>query len=247
MTTEKLIAISGDAKTIKGEKRGILTGILYLAPWNLSGYMVCPKASQGCIAGCLNTAGRGIYKKTQDARIRKTKFFFENRDAFMALLVSNIEALVRKARRENMIAAMRLNGTSDIAWEKIRCVRNGRPHRNLFAAFPDIQFYDYTKVLGRNVKDIPNYHLTFSLSENNEKDAAKALQMGYNVAVVMNLRRKAPKPEAWAGMPVINGDSDDIRFMDKKGGNIIALVAKGKARFDKSGFVRDIGDPIRLI
>ena len=236
---KNLLCVSADAKTVKGLKHGVLTGILYLAPYNLSGFQVCPKASPECSALCLFTAGRGIYANIQKSRIDKTRWFFEERHTFMETLVANIERLIRKAKAMRMTPAVRLNGTSDIAWEKIACVRNGRIYPSVIEAFPTIQFYDYTKILGRTkALGLQNYHLTFSLSENNDTDAAKALTQGYNVAVVLNTRRTEAKPATWGGYPVIDGDKTDARFTDPKGGHIVALHAKGKARKEPSGFVR---------
>lgn len=235
-----LLSVSADAKTIKGQKRGYLTGILYLAPHTLSGFQVCPKASEGCKLACLYTAGRGMYTNIQESRIRKTKRFFMDREGFMAELVKNVEALIRKANRENMIPVVRLNGTSDIAWEKIKCVRNGVAYASIIEAFADVFFYDYTKILGRTkALALPNYSLTFSLSESNDSEAMEALKQGYNVAVVMNTKRTEMKPETWGGYPVVNGDETDLRFLDPQGGHIVALTAKGQARKDKSGFTRD--------
>lgn len=233
----KLLSVSTDAKTVKGEKQGVLTGILYLAPHTVSGYQVCPSATAGCAAACLYTAGRAkMFNKIQQARIRKTVEFFTNRQEFLSQIVKDIEALDRKAERANMTAAVRLNGTSDIAWEKFSVVRNGVTYRNIMAAFPYVEFYCYTKILGR--KPPSNYHLTFSLSESNDDKALKALESGYNVAVVMNLKRNDVKPKEWGGYPVIDGDVSDVRFQDPKGGYIVALSAKGDAVGDTSGFVR---------
>lgn len=236
-----VLSVSGDAKTSKGEKVGYLTGILYLAPHDVSGYQVCPKASAGCKAACLYTAGHGIYKSVQLSRINRTKWFFEERDSFMVQLVADIAKLARKAKKYSMTPIVRLNGTSDIAWEKFSVVRNGVTFRNMMLAFPEIQFYDYTKILGRKYAlSLPNYHLTFSLAENNDSEALEALAQGYNVAVVTNNRRSEAKPETWGGYPVIDGDINDIRSLDPKGGFIVALTAKGPARKDNSGFVREV-------
>lgn len=236
-----LLSVSGDAKTIKGEKSGYLTGILYLAPHEVSGYQVCPKASEGCKAACLYTAGHGIYKSVQLSRINRTKWFFEERATFMVQLVADIAELARKAKKYGMLPIVRLNGTSDIAWEKIAVVRDGQTFRNMMLAFPEIGFYDYSKILGRTYAlSLPNYHLTFSLSEDNDAEAVEALSQGYNVAVVTNNRRSEVKPGTWGGYPVIDGDVNDIRFLDPKGGHIVALTAKGPARKDVSGFVREV-------
>lgn len=239
MPTTKLLSISTDAKTIKGEKLGVLTGILYLAPHNISGYQVCPKSTEGCRAACLFTAGRAIaFPQIIAARIRKTKAFMEKRDWFMETLVANINSLIKRAEKLNMAPAIRLNGTSDIMWEKVAVQVNGINYPNLMSAFPDVQFYDYTKVLGRKIAlALPNYHLTFSLAENNDRAAWKAIAEGYSVAVVMNISKSDPKPTTWKGFPVIDGDLSDVRFNDPAG-HIIALTAKGKARKDTSGFVR---------
>lgn len=245
--TQKLLSIEADAKTIKGFKHNILTGVMYLAPFNISGHQVCPKASTGCIASCLYTAGMGVFGTVQTARIKKTQWFFTNRDTFMVQLVKDIEALQRKAIKQSLIPAVRLNGTSDIAWEKFSCSRNGRTYRNLMEAFDSIQFYDYTKVLGRkSALALPNYHLTFSLSESNDKDAIKALNQGYNLAVVLNLKKADTKPQTWSGYPVVDGDDSDVRFFDPKGGHVVALTAKGKARKDTSGFVRKLNSTLKV-
>lgn len=180
-----------------------------------------------------------MYDNVQQSRIAKTNRFFENRKAFIAELVRDIEALLRKAARERMIPVVRLNGTSDMPWEKFACVRNGVKYDSIMEAFPEINWYDYTKILNRHkALSLPNYHLTFSLSEDNDKDAVKALAQGYNVAVVMDVKRNEPKPATWGGYPVIDGDETDLRFLDPKGGYIVALFPKGKARKDEMGFVR---------
>jgi hypothetical protein len=240
-TRKYLLSISKDAKTVKGQKLGFLTGILYLAPADVSGYQVCPKATAGCKAACLFTAGRGVYAKVRNGRINRTRWFFEGRDSFMATIVRDVERLVRKAKREKLIPAVRLNGTSDIAWEKIKVVRHGITYRNLMTAFPEVQHYDYTKIAGRHAAvALPNYHLTFSLAEDNDAAARIAIDNGYNVAVVVNTKRSEVKPASWGGYPAINGDDSDVRFLDAKGGHVVLLTAKGKARYDNSGFVRKV-------
>ena len=236
-----LLSVGNDSKTVKGKKVGVLTGIMYLAPADVSSFQVCPKASAGCKAACLYSAGRGKFNNVQTARINKTRWFFQERETFMERLVKNVQSLVTKANKQDLTPAVRLNGTSDIAWEKIKIVRDGTEHRNIMVAFPDIQFYDYTKIIGRkSAIALSNYHLTFSLAEDNDSDALHAIQTGYNVAVVMNVKRGDIKPPLWSGFPVINGDDTDVRFFDEKGGHIIALTAKGDAIKDTTGFVRTV-------
>lgn len=215
-----------NAKTVKGEKRGYQTFILYLAPGDLSGYEVCGGRSPGCTSDCLFTAGRGRMSNIQQARIRKTKFFFEDRDQFMAQLVRDVVSAIASSKRKGLTPVFRLNGTSDIPWESIECGE----FKNIFARFPDVIFYDYTKLLGR-IKLPHNYHLTFSRSETNDEKIRKAFAKGMNVAVVFD-----SLPPTFKGYPVINGDNDDLRFLDTPM-SIVGLLAKGKAIKSTSNFV----------
>ena len=215
-------------KTVKGEKLGYLTGVLYLAPAKISGFEVCPKRSEGCTKACLYTAGMGAFSNVQQARINKTKAFFEDRDNFLAQLRKDIHSLVKKAKKLNMIPAIRLNGTSDIEWTRF----------NLMNEFPNVQFYDYTKVLNRLTKDMPsNYHITFSQHETNGFEVMTALNSGFNAAVVFNIKRGEEMIKEWNGYPVADGDETDLRFLDPKGGYVIGLRAKGRGRKDESDFV----------
>ena len=218
-------------KTTKGEKKGYLTGILYLAPAKISGYEVCPKRSEGCTAACLYTAGMGAFSTTQKARIAKTKAFFEDRDNFLTQLRKDIKALVKKANKLNMTPAIRLNGTSDIEWTRF----------GIMEEFSDVQFYDYTKVLNRLTKDIPaNYHLTFSQHETNGFEVLTALNSGFNAAVVFSTKKGEELPKEWNGFPVVDGDETDLRFLDPKGGYVVGLRAKGRAKKDSKNFVIDV-------
>ena len=235
---------TGNPKVLKGIKQGYNTYILHLAPADLSGFNTCPKATAGCKAACLNTAGRGgMFKKgattntIQEARIRKTQFFFEERAGFMEWLVADIKLAIKQSVKKGLIPVFRLNGTSDLSWEKYEVIRDGKLYRNIFAAFPDVQFYDYTKVLGRKVADIKNYHLTFSAADGNDNDVVKAIQQDYNVATVFGIKKTLPMPETYNGLPVFNGDESDLRFLDPKG-VVVGLYAKGKAKKDTSGFVK---------
>jgi hypothetical protein len=224
----KLLTI-GNTKTVKGEALGYMTFIMHLAPSTLSGYNTCPMASDGCAAACLNTAGRGRFTATQEARIRKTKWFFEDRESFMIQLVKDIRAAIRKANREGMIPVFRLNGTSDIRWETVSFTFEGIDFRNIMEFFGNVRFYDYTKLTNR--RNIPsNYHLTFSRSESNDAYVTTMLNRGYNVAVVFDVL-----PETYLGYKVIDGTETDLRFLDEKN-VIVGLIAKGKAKKDNSGF-----------
>ena len=231
----KLLSES-NPKTLKGESKGYMTFIMHLAPGSLSGFNVCPGASAGCLFSCLNTAGRGHMKGIQDARIRRTRLFFEDRPTFMAKLVDEISKGIRKAERKNLIPVFRLNGTSDIRWETVPVsVVGGQDYRNIFEAFPHTQFYDYTKLSNR--RNIPaNYHLTFSRSESNEDKLDEAVRNGMNLAVVFSTKKKNELPTRYRSMPVVDADETDLRFLDPKG-SVCGLRAKGKATKDTSGFV----------
>jgi hypothetical protein len=157
----------------------------------------------------------------QKARIRKTKYFFEARDYFMQDLFADITKAIKFAEKQGLKPVFRLNGTSDLSWEKYTI-----QDKNIFELFPDVQFYDYTKVLGRKVSKYSNYHLTFSKADGNDADVQKALAQGLSVVAVYD-----QIPE---GVP--SADETDLRFLDPKG-VMLGLKAKGRAKKDTSGFV----------
>lgn len=229
-----LIRAGGDAKTIKGNDSGYLTAIMYMTPYKTLGHNLCPMAeTAGCLEGCLNTAGRGSMNSVQKGRARKAQWFIKDRAGFMAQLVKDLTRFQNYCERRDLKPAIRLNGTTDIRWELIKV--NGQ---TIFELFPTITFYDYTKIANR--RNLPaNYHLTFSYSATNatylkQVDIAKA--NGLNIAVVF--RNKENIPSEFIGLPTIDGDKTDLRFLDPKQ-SIVALYAKGKARKDNSGFVVD--------
>ncbi|RVB05677.1 hypothetical protein [Mesorhizobium sp. M7A.F.Ca.CA.004.02.1.1] len=262
----KTILAGLNAKTIKGDKAtDYVTAIMYLAPaaQSLLGN-VCPMAElAGCEAGCLSKAGRaGIFSSIVNSRIAKTQRYFNDRRAFMAELVRDISAFVRWCGKHGVKPAVRLNGTSDIQWETAHpATRSGHGHlvpityASIFEAFPEVQFYDYTKVYKRAYKALPsNYSLTLSYSEASPRyrDAVllAALETGANIAVVYrtqhirNAVMGAGKVDTFGhsngerlAREVIDGDETDMRFTDPKG-VIVGLYAKGKgARRDTTGFV----------
>jgi hypothetical protein len=228
-----LLSCGSNAKTVKGDGSEYLTAIMYLTPWKSAGINVCPMAEQAkCIDGCLNTAGRGQMSSVQIGRARKTQWFAQDRQGFMAQLVQDLESFVSYCSKRGIQPCVRLNGTSDIRWELIPV----EGHKNIMEAFPSVVWYDYTKIANR--RGLPdNYHLTWSYSGANEayaKQHAIAKANGLNIAVVF--RRKGDIPTQFLGLPTIDGDRDDMRFLDPKG-VVVALYAKGKAKQDQSGFV----------
>ena len=238
--TYKLLGVGTNAKTIKGDGSEYLTAILYMTPYKImidgKSFNSCAMAKQAsCIDACLYTAGRGAFNNVQTARQRKAEWFYKDRYSFMKQLYEDIKKFQTYCHKRNIQPCVRLNGTTDIRWELIKIGAY-----NIFDWFPEVQFYDYTKIANRKCKDIPNYHLKWSYSNANPEYAKlldKALEQGMNAAVVY--RKEYHKPK-WQGYPVIDGDSDDLRFLDPKGGHIVALYAKGKAKKDTSGFVQEV-------
>lgn len=236
--SENLLSINADAKTSKGEKIGFLTGILYLAPYKtVNGYNTCPMAELAkCGKACLYTAGRGKYSSVQNARVNKTLWFYNARQSFMHQLIKNIKTLINKAHKLNLIPLIRLNGTSDIKWENIDFDYNGKHYDNIMQLFPDVQFYDYTKMPNR-INNIPaNYDLTFSYSGviDYQDIVKQAINNKMRMAVVF--KNKHNIPNEFMSLSVINGDDSDVRHIDPDN-VIIALYAKGEAKKDNTGFV----------
>lgn len=232
----QLLSIDTNAKTVKGQSKGYYTGILYMAPWKVAGVgNLCPMAEVAeCHKACLYSAGRGAFNNVQQARIRKARLFYSDRATFMAALVDDIRKLIRKAAKDGMTPLVRLNGTSDVRWENIPVTIGDTTYANVMAAFPDIQFYDYTKLAGRTVP--VNYDITFSYSGASAYRAqvAKAKKHGLRIAVVF--RHRNIIPSTFDGMAVVDGDNTDIRHLDPQG-VVVALYAKGAAKKDITGFV----------
>ncbi len=216
------------------------TLVMYLSPHVESGWNLCPWASAGCAAACLKGSGRMRFKGSELARVKRTVLFMKHRELFMARLRKEIRAHVAKCARLDLECSVRLNGTSDVAWERV-CPE-------LFKEFAHVQFYDYTKSVLRAIQSVDgqrrgelrsttpwpaNYHLTFSRCEDTPLDEILYLtEMGVSVAVVFNKRVLD-----WEGMDVIDGDRHDYRASDPRG-VIVGLKAKGpEGKADKSGFV----------
>lgn len=222
---------STNAKTKKGDGSEYLTSILYMAPHTIAGgKTVCPFSKRaGCQAGCLYSAGRGSFNNVQRARIRKTKLYLNNYYDFEAQLHDDIDYHAHYCTSKGITPVIRLNGTSDI------------DYRNIIRQHSDVQFYDYTKVYTRRWSlDMPhNYHVTLSYSEANQKYADKIVDYadrnGINYAVVF----RKELPSMFRGRKVIDGDRDDLRFLDPTN-VVVGLKAKGQAKRDNSGFVIDV-------
>lgn len=259
-----LLNIDANPKTVKGQKLGYMTAVLYLAPYKTSGYNVCPMAElAGCWRDCLDVQGRGgmaIGGKQLDtpagprpdnpirhARINRTKMWVENRPEFCLQLVKEIRAFLKKAERKGLTPTCRLNGMSDIQWERIDIGHElGIESQTIFEMFPDLIFYDYTKIAKRFKRTLPsNYHLSLSFSNANEKYAATCWeahgQHGASLVMVYRTKDDIANARTWfeeCHVNFVDGDAHDLRFLDPAK-SIVALKAKGTARHDASGFVLD--------
>lgn len=202
--------------------------IMFLSPYKLSGANLCPNASIGCVKSCLNTSGLGKTNSVQAARLKRSHFYLEHREAFKAQLLKECISFIKSNRKKGFKTSIRLNGTSDITWEKV---------------FPEIfeldaMYYDYTKNYNKMLNFLEgklpkNYHVTFSRSEINDKESLDVLNKGGNVAYVFHKTIKMP--EKLFGYTVFNGEEDDLRFLNHHG--VIGLVSKGRANKDDTGFV----------
>ena len=246
-TKSNSLLSTNNSKTIKGEKLGYMTYILYLAPHtqNSKGINLCSHASKGCAKACLFGSGSARFDNVQLGKTNKTEWFLHNRVEFLEKLDKEIIAIKKKAIHkdtENVLTpTIRLNGTSDIAWEKFKI----RDNKNIFDLHSDIQFYDYTKNHVRFEKQLPtNYHLTFSMSEDNKYKSLELLSKGHNVAMVFGIKNENQLPNEYLGYKVINGDKDDLRFLDDK--NVIVGLkyklltgkgSKGKNDYSENDFI----------
>ena len=226
---------SGSTKIEKSNKLSdkYFSRIIYLAPDDLADgkNTLCPYAKIAkCSEACLNTAGMGKFSNVQQSRIRKSLLFLNDRQEFMRQLVQDANKFLKECDRLGKKPALRLNGTSDIQWETIEV--DG--HKNIFEMYPQIQFYDYTKIPTRKVEHIPNYHLTWSYSQANDKYATLFDKVSNNIAVVF----RDVLPKVFKGLRVIDGDKHDMRFLDDTR-VVVGLVAKGQGKKDTSGFVID--------
>lgn len=212
------------SKMRKSYNHGTETYCIYLAPSNLSGYNTCPN-SLHCKEYCLFNSGQNKLQqlsnnnnnRINNARINKTKLFYENRDLFMKILITEIIQTQQHAIENNLDFAVRLNGTSDISPEEFIY-----QDKNILQWFPNIQFYDYTKVYNRIklLDKYDNYDLTYSFNGYNWKYCEKFLKQGGKVAVVFETKQL---PKYFNNYPVINGNNYDMRYLDPNS-SIIGLT-----------------------
>ena len=226
--------LSKGSTNSKTAKNSVETYILYLAPHkqNSKKINICPKASKGCAAACLFSAGRGKFSNVIASRTNKTEYYLSDKKTFINQLSNELIKIANKSIKQNKKIAIRLNGTSDLDFiELIKQYNNlDLLHNN---KFKNLLFYDYTAILGKIKKYINTpYSLTLSRKENNESEILQALKLGGNVAAVFN----GNLPTKYKGYSVINGDSSDLEMLYNKN-VILGLKAKGEAKKDRSGFV----------
>ena len=165
----------------------------------------------------------------QDARLAKSRYFIDKRNDFLAQLNREMHNAEKLSTRTKIPVAVRLNVLADLPWHKLISMEK----------FSNVQFYDYTPNMERMMEflrgELPkNYHLTFSRKEDNQHKVHAVLAAGGNVAVAFNRL-----PKTYLGLPVIDGDQSDLRFLDAQN-VIVGLKAKGKGKHDTSGFVVQI-------
>lgn len=228
---QRLLSVESDSKTVKGSEYGYLTGVLYLAPADEArkGINLCPKASEECRQACLYGAGMAaVFPSIKRSRVERTLWLLDRPEEFKAQLRADIQGLIRQAKLRGMIPAVRINGTSDLPKLALE----------MAAEFPNVQFYDYTKIPRPWTRTRSNYHLTFSFDGLNHAECLSALKNGVNVAVVF---ATSSFPQTWNGHRVIDGDKNDLRFLDPEG-VIVGLKAKGGAKkLEIGGFVQIAG------
>lgn len=223
----KLFNVGSNAKTKKGDDEENLTAIMYLASSDISGYDVCEQASPQCKAMCLYTAGRGVFTNVQQARINRTKLFFEKNKEFLELLFKEITIFEAYCKEHEVQGNVRLNGTSDLNFINLVI----KDDKDIFQLFPELNFYDYTKDYSRETS-YDNYYLLYSRTEETSLETVRSLvDADKNVAVVFD-----EVPEEWHSIKVINGDINDLRLNDESG-VIVGLKAKAKAKRSKREIV----------
>lgn len=223
--------LSPGSTNAKTAKNSLKTFILYLTPGTTNGHNLCPKASAGCLAACLYTAGRGSFSNVQQARANKTVQYLRDKPAFMRALSYEILKQYNKAKKAGEKIAIRLNGTSDI---DLIYLLQKYADLDITTLADHIIFYDYTKILQKAIRyqAHPNYIVTFSRSESNQAEVEQAIKFGINVAAVFS----GDLPKTYLGAPVVDGDKSDLVMIYNKGA-VLGLKAKGRAKKDTSGFV----------
>lgn len=245
----------GNPKLTKGNIKGYISAGLGMAPSKISGTDMCPFASDGCRLACLNHAGRGAFDpQVHVARLRRTRLYLDDRKQFFKDLIMELEKFIdfasthvsgpmhewvnkrgQTVKKQTYLKqaggshyCIRLNITSDVRWEAIKIPGT---RQTIFDIFPDVTFYDYTKI-PRRFKRPANYHLTYSRSEDpkSEEYGIEYMQQGTNMTVVFDIDEKHSLPPRYESPlfshPVLDGSISDLRFKDEPG-HIVGLYLLG--------------------
>jgi len=219
--SEVMMELLGDEETnTKLSKNEARTWGLSLAPADSSGYNVCPWSTLGCRKACVAYAGMNqVWASIHEARVRKTKWFFEDRQAFLARLDREIGNKNRWCAKRGMMGYMRLNMYSDLGWEHMLDLNRS-----------NVRFYDYTKSMKRAMASLCDscYRLIYSYNEtSNPAEVRQLLEMGGTMAMVradikyVNGKNKGAIPATimidGKEFATFDADEDDNRYLDPKG------------------------------
>jgi hypothetical protein len=229
---------NGNSKLAKS--KGYFNAGISLAQASLSGHNMCHGSTPQCRGACLGQTGRAeFFPLITQSRIARTKLYAENRDVFWSILETELHSVDRKAKKLGIPVAFRPNILSDQSWHVTV--------PQMFETFKHWTFYSYTKIKSKVSAAITgklpeNYHITYSWSErSNIAQVKKYLDHGVNVAVPFYDKQtlKPTIPQEWQGMPVINGDKSDLRFLDPKG-VIVGLKTKlPKAKWKRYRIIKN--------
>lgn len=202
-------SVNSSQKIVKGEKLNFDTLVLYLSASKNAGVDLCKFASTGCRLACLVASGHALIEENAGkntiavSRIVKTWLTVYRRDIAEAVLCAEIESAKKRAEKRGRKFAVRINGTSDLCFADV------------INAFPDVQFYDYTKDPER--VELPNYHLTFSYADTSKariKHYKQAIKRGQSIAfpvIASDFEEACAIPDCYSM------DDTDLRFLDKAG------------------------------
>ena len=216
----KLLDTSGGNTKLKKNNKDVSIRVAGLSM--MPSDALCPmRHVAGCAEPCLVSSGRGVFDNVASARQAKTDWFMADKVGFIAQLTKELTNFEKLCSKNGVVPYVRLNVISDIQWEL-------RANGSIPQAFPNINFFDYTKIAKRLTKLPANYELMFSYSN----------ATAYKVQVAMALKTNVPMsvvglgtmPDTFMGKPCVSGDNSDIENL-KQRGHIVWLkykVAKGK-------------------
>lgn len=245
---------SDNSKLAKSREFGFLSVGISLAQSDASGFNVCKFSSEPCRNACVGKKGlAGVFPSIEEARIRKTKMLFQDRDRFYALLDKDLAKLPGLSRSLGLKIHFRSDVFSDIDW---RIGFRDSQKRGLFdrlEALPvrrdELELHDYTKDFWRWEREHLNnrrynleWKLTFSFSGENESLCIEVLRRGGRVAVAFDCKPHQ-LPKTWRGYRVVDGDVHDLQWLHG-GGVVIGLAVKGEplGQGTPNGFIQPVYD-----